>query len=716
MNALQTLRPVSLAALACIVSCSAPASPSGAPLPVNPSAPRRQAPPEDVARLVGVPTGVSMAYQVGAPRLRLAAGTSYGLGVPVAVGGGLVAAADGEATVAVWDLSSGKLLRRVFDPERVAARALHLILSETGRYLAIRFANRGYLLRKPFTGAATELPCAPYDFSDDEDLLLCDEGGPKIVDLATMRTIAEVQPSTHTYEEAWGLAFSQDERAVFWAHKRGVLRWDVSAGGKLTQVFSVPSELIFPAFARKADAALFVRDRHAYRADLRTGKVSAPLPEAGLSYAITPSGREITLLQEGGYVSLDADTALATALFTAPGAEGKLTFGTDERSAVFVAKVPSAPGDDARELRVFEQGRGLRSYAQPTRFAGWTEQGQAVLAGTPKSWLLAPASDERTAAPPGGRPERPPWALEWATAPWPLRDGSLVYLSHTNRATTLPHLRLHSPCEEMLRVARPQGVATIATSFKCPSKESELMSELEGSDLSEERFDRASGSMHLGWFVGTGWLLEAMTDRLALRDATGAVRRVQQAPIAGPDEAPADGRFWSFAFSRDGARLAVIWRRLDFGSDNRRRSADDESRCVRLQDSCQWEYYLELWSLEQPLTPGTVPWDWPKRLWRERLTGAAKPGQPPTVKAPFGPLVFDATGKRLFVGFADGDVLLRTVRGHTPATDDATPIGPLVSMHQLAVTKLVPSPDGQWMFSEDVSTEQRLWRLPGPGR
>ena len=45
---------------------------------------------------------------------------------------------------------------------------------------------------------------------------------------------------------------------------------------------------------------------------------------------------------------------------------------------------------------------------------------------------------------------------------------------------------------------------------------------------------------------------------------------------------------------------------------------------MRLQDSCQWEYYLEQWSLEHPPKPGTLSKEWPKRLWRERLTGAPR--------------------------------------------------------------------------------------------
>ncbi|MBK7537552.1 MAG: hypothetical protein IPI49_19710 [Myxococcales bacterium] len=247
----------------------------------------------------------------------------------------------------------------------------------------------------------------------------------------------------------------------------------------------------------------------------------------------------------------------------------------------------------------------------------------------------------------------------------------------------------------------------------CPTEDQETNEELDG-----------KGRLHLGWFIGKGWLLEGLTSKLLLRDGTGAIRATRVPPLAGPDDPPANGRFWSFAFSPDGKQLAVIWRRHDFGPDVAREDdprrdsvhiaeARDHRQCLGAGAACQWEYYLELWSLENPPKRGSSSKDWPKALWRERLTGAPHPGRPPTAKAPYGPLVFDAAGERLFVGFADGDVLVRSLPGHAPAADDGVPVGPLVSVHQLAVTKLSPSPDGRWMFSEDISAEQRVWQLPG---
>lgn len=668
----------------------------------------QQSLPDDVVRLPTSSNPGAPVFQVGAPRLRLVPEGGITSRVAVALRGRVIAAADGDSTLAIWDVVSGKLLRRIVDPERVEERAYQVVASDSGRSVAVRLGNENYLLRHPYTQEPVKLPCSPYDFSKDETKLLCANLLPQVVDLATMKVIASAPDDPRDKGAAGGLAFSQDDRSVLWAHKGGILRWNYSERGTVESVVTVPKDLGTALIAQRADAAfLTLESSRRYHADLSTGKLSV-LPNDGYSYTIAPSGKTIAMRRKDAYIAIDVLGKPATTLVVAPDAEGPLAFDNDEQTFAFVAKAKAADGEATVELRVFEQGRGLRSYPRPTRFAGWSPESNAILERDAMRWLLSPASDDRTRAPLPPAPVRPAWLPAWRSIPWHQGDGSVHYITETLRAGKLPHRRLLAPCERELRVARPQSVEQVLTSLNCPSSEDE-----------DREMENGTGVLHLGWFVGKGWLLEGLTNRLILRDGTGTLQTIRTPPLAGPDDSPADGRFWTFAFSPDGQQLAVIWRRHDLGPDvpsepDPRRDAMHiaeamESECVT---SCQWEYYLELWSLESPPKPGTVSKHWPKRLWRERLTGAPRPGEPSAVKKPFGPLVFDAKGERLFVGFADGDVLIRTVRGHTPAADDETPISPLVSMHQLAVTKLAPSPDGRWMFSEDLSAEQRLWRIP----
>ncbi|NJO31952.1 MAG: hypothetical protein HC869_01255, partial [Rhodospirillales bacterium] len=374
---------------------AAPSSPSG---PVTtPKGPKAStaAFPDEVVRLAITPRAAPM-FQVGAPRLRLVARQGIRFNVPIAIHGGVIAAADGDATLGIWDMSSGKLLRRVVDPQHAKKPVFSVALSDSGKAVAVRLGDENYLLRFPFTGEPVSLPCAPFDISKDDKRALCAELVPAVLDLATRKVLTSAPRSPLDKGGAGEVVFSQNERFVFFGHEGGILRWDYQGTGAVTSALSLPGAVIDAVFAKQADVALLLTKsgHHYHYADLLTGKVSA-IPDDGRAYSITPSGRAIVALRRDTFVALDVSGKPATTLVVDPEADGPIAFDNDERTFAYVATRSASPTEEIVELRVVDQGRGVRSYPSPTRFAGWTPNNQAIVEQGARRGLFAPATEQR---------------------------------------------------------------------------------------------------------------------------------------------------------------------------------------------------------------------------------------------------------------------------------------------------------------------------------
>jgi hypothetical protein len=686
-------------------------APAVASTPQTPAPPKAAAAPvapiDDVLQLPTRTSAGGAVFQLGIPRLRLAAEDLAGL--QVSRSGKIAAVSDHAHSVSIWDLSSGTLLRRLQNPNPVSHDfGQFFVLSPKGTWLAVSFNVRLFLFKAPFDGPPISTPCyGAHAFSADESKLLCSTAELKLLDIATNQIIATA-PDTCRRGGGMDVTFSIDEKFAYCITQKRVARWDFSTN-TVTEVSSSTARIGNFSSAGGAPVMLLSEDDQLYKLDLLTGKKNAIFKIGYNAFVALPSGKEALIRTAREVLLLDLQTKVTTPLAKIDGGIGDIAYAQDPNLLVLISNA-SRDGKEARyQIQVLDLATGLRTYPVPTRFAAWLPDSSAALEkdGVFSTLILStgPAigtrgtTDAATLA--ALAPKPPPGAPAWASWISAGPSGQLLLAEPRPRSKIVPDLRYASPCEPTFRLWIPGKPGT--------GKEKILINPC--TPIDDLIFPRADA----GWFLDAGWILGLSTRAAALFNAKGSL--VAQLSPGTPSIPKKEFRheFWNAAFSPTGKHLALLWHRADYGGDAPRPSdpredvmhrADDLDRIDCQRDGygdCKLEVFLEIWSLGSR----------PRRLWKERFSLPATANRTLLEpKLPSGALAFDRTGQRVLVGFRDGDILIRSLSDKNPDLFGAKATAPLESLHQVPVTRISVSPDNRWVFSEDASAEQRLWALP----
>jgi hypothetical protein len=692
-------------------SGSARPAPARAPTP-PPSAPPKVAaspvaPIDDVVQLPARTSNGGPVFQIGRPRLRIAAGGPSRL--QVSRSGKIAALSDHPHSVSIWDLSSGALIRRLRNPKITPQDSgQFFVLSPKGTWLAVSFNVHLFLFKAPFDGPPISTPC--YDahaFSADESRLLCSKSNPLILDIASNQIIGKAP------EDCWrgvpiGLTFSHDQKAAYCITQTHIVRWDFATNA-IAEVASASTKFERFSLASNAPVMLLREDGNLYRLDLVTGKKDFLLQVGDASFVASPSGKRAMVLALKEVLSVDLDTKVTTPLAKIHAGIGDIAYAQDANLLALISSSPFNGIDDRYQILILDLATGLRTYPAPTRFAAWLPDSSAALEkdGLFSTLILStsPAigtrgtTDAATLAALAPKPPlgAPAWASWISAGP----SGQLLLAEPRPRSAIVPDLRYARPCEPTFRLWIPGKPGT--------GKEKILINPC--TPIDDLIFPRNDA----GWFFDAGWILGLSTRVAALFNSKGSL--VAKLSPGTPSIPKKEFRheFWNAAFSPTGKHLALLWHRADYGGDAPRPSdpredvmhrADDLDRVDCQRDrfgDCKLEAFLEIWSLGPR----------PRRLWKERFSLPATANRTLLEpKLPSGALAFDRTGQRVLVGFRDGDILIRSLSDKNPDLFGAKATAPLESLHQVPVTRISVSPDNRWVFSEDASAEQRLWSLP----
>jgi WD40 repeat protein len=682
-------------------------APAVASTPQTPAPPKAAAAPvapiDDVLQLPTRTSAGGAVFQLGIPRLRIAAGGLSRL--QVSRSGKIAALSDHPHSISVWDLSSGALIRRLRNPKITPQDSgQFFVLSPKGTWLAVSFNVRLFLFKAPFDGPPISTPCyGAHAFSADESKLLCSTAELKLLDIATNQIIATA-PDSCWNGVSIGLTFSSDQKSAYCITQKRVARWDFSTGGTVSEIYTSPATIERFSMASGAPVLLLREDGKFSKLDLLTGKKDFILQIGYEAFVALPSGKEALMRTEKEVLRIDLQTKVPTPLAKVQAGIGDLAYAQDADLLVLISSSPFNGIDDRYQIQILDLATGLRTYPAPTRFAAWLPDSSAALEkdGLFSTLILSTGARGTTDAatfaalapkPPLGAPA---WASWISAGP----SGQLLLAEPRPRSKIVPDLRYASDCEPTFRLWIPGKPGT--------GKEKILINPCTDQNLVFPNADA-------GWFLDAGWILGLSTRVAALFNAKGAL--VAQLSPGTPSIPKKEFRheFWNAAFSPTGKHLALLWHRADYGGDAPRPSdpredvmhrADDLDRIDCQRDrfgDCKLEAFLEIWSLGPR----------PRRLWKERFSLPATANRTLLEpKLPSGALAFDRTGQRLLVGFRDGDILIRSLSDKNPDLFGAKATAPLESLHQVPVTRISVSPDNRWVFSEDASAEQRLWALP----
>ncbi|CAN5841686.1 hypothetical protein BH11MYX2_BH11MYX2_10190 [soil metagenome] len=314
---------------------------------------------------------------------------------------------------------------------------------------------------------------------------------------------------------------------------------------------------------------------------------------------------------------------------------------------------------DAQQLIYIESGQlrvvdlatdTVRTGPPSSRFVGWLDASHIAvdLAGTTSSLSLA---DGATTVADRTKllPLRTPDVPAWAEQIIVAPSGTITAAEGDPRHDISPYTRQDAKCKPSLRVwTASGGIKTLKM----------VCSE----DLPLEP----------GWTVG-GDTAIALTGSGATvyRASTGSV--LVKIPVEPPTSKKNPNEPWAAAASDDGTSIAVLWRAPAFGETE---DPDEERTCMEWE--CGWSYTVDEWTLQPK----------PRRTSRHVLTGPASDA-----------ITFDHAGKRLLVGFQDGTI--HALEGDKDVT---------IRKHVFEVLRISVGPGDQWVFSEDLTGEQRVWR------
>lgn len=562
--------------------------------------------------------------------------------------------------VKIFDLDTGELV------QRAAVDAESLVVSNDATWIAAGNLRRTSVLKAPFDRVELEAgrgtPCAFIGGG-----LVMDHGDVFIIDLATkQRRTGASTPSTMAT-----LGVAAGATGLDWLGDGALLRWDY--GSKVTVVAKAPTRWRRARIARRARVAIVADDNAVSRLDLATGQLSELVTARFVELAISPSGRLFAMSYGNQVVVRDSYTGAELHSIAAPANEivGRLAFGSRDEVIAY-----GLEGEGA--LHVYDLATGERRYSAPSRFRGWAANAFISERDGVAEQIALP-SLERSPAPASAPPA--PGAPSWAT--WTSRSpsGDVIAAEPSRPHELLPDHRWKAPCAPTLRVWTPKGGER--TFSLVPTQPN-------GADLLE-RTDPC-------WRIEGGLVVAATMRAIAVFDpVTGAqlARLDPGAPPFGRQHPDFAHEYWEVAVSPTGEHLALWWRRVDeFPPGEPGRNYDlactkgRHGRCIR-------EYFAEVWKL------GRVPW----RRWQARFDGVRPPGRSwPLSRVPSGPIAFTPDGASVLFGFDDGEIVIRSVsNASAPARRE--------TLHRDPVSRIEVSPDGRWVFSEDLAGEQRVWPL-----
>jgi hypothetical protein len=650
-------------------------------------------------------------FRIGQPKLRL--GGSETTSLQMSVRGELAAVSDFDSTVSVWDTRTGILVRRLRNPEipnkYVDQTAL---LSPSGDWLAVAFNVRLYLIKRPFDAMAIRTPCyGALSFSKDEQKLICDTAVPHVLDIATNKLIADV-PRDRIGAYTNAISFSSDQHFIFWAADNSILKWDFAGGGSIVGIYTSPADMSLASFSQREGVAIFESHDVFNKIDMRTGAVT-PLPQVtGFRTAISPFGTKAASADDDKLRVMDLATGKES-IVPVTGKITKIAFSEDDNILVFTNDPAPTSTENSAVLQVLDLRTGLRTYPAPTRFERWATGDVAVLSRNSAYSTLAMASQARgtiaAAAVAALSPQPPAGAPPWATWVSAGPGGKRIVSEPRPHSSVIPDRREHVECEPTMRLWLAADGTSAKGGTAAAGRERTLVSSCAAKDLDPPQGDP-------GWYHGGGWIVGLSRGKANLYDDRG--KAIASLEVGFPKYPKKDFRheYWNLALSPTGKHMAILWRRADYGGDLPRKYNPRED-AMHIAESeakidcdyrdvvkgCAQEYFLEIWSLGAK----------PQRIWKERLT-LPEPRWKLEPKIASGPITFDSAGKRVLVGFRDGDILIRSLTDKDPDIHGKRDTRPLEPIHQVAVTKLSVSPDNRWVFSEDITGEQRIWALPPP--
>jgi WD40 repeat protein len=622
-------------------------------------------------------------FEIGEPRLQLADGVLTYLSLRV--GARRVFAVDGEDTK-IWDLATGKLLRRISEPDS-DAHSFGLAVSPDGRWLATGPYTKMMVLANPFdTVSFTVDRSAPKTFTPASTKLAVESATPGLVDLAQKQGIATLPKAPATSIVTHAIWSDEAGETMYWIRDVQVLRW-TRATNKLEVVYTPPRKLVGAVIPLGGAPIAIVSDgSELQRLDLVTGRMAAIVATKTPFFNVSPSGERV-IVKDMQYVRvLDATSGqeIWSAKLTVP--PRGVAFAEDENVITYL---------EGTVVRIVDLVHGPRSYPAPSRFAGWLGAATAAIdRGGTLSQRTLPELDTTpidATALAARAPQAPAGAPPWATWVTPGPGGDVA--AEPSPRHELPFdRRWEAKCLPRLRVWTARGGVR---TFKL------------------QRTDEALGIAHNDpcWEIGGGYVVGA-TRKLVTVYAAATGKQVVKIDVGRPpvDKPQFEHEMWAAAMSPTGEHLALWWRRADVWApeqpDDPRRDImhiaesndPDLIRCdVMMNGDCKQEYFAEVWSLR-----GT-----PRRVWQTRFDANRSAARTwPLPKTASGPIAFTHDGKHVLFGFDDGDIVIRTVTD-APATR-------VEKLHRAPVTRLEVSPDDGWVFSEDRAGEQRIWKLTPP--
>lgn len=655
-------------ALALIAGCKSSSTTSAAPAgtPPNPALPApgsavvSQEPKDDIATLPAKTDAGGEVIGIGDPRGQLAA--TNALGALALSAKGDIAAAEDARSITLWDLGTGIVNRRIDPLPEPNPIATAFAMSSDGGWLATSSSSKTRVFKAPFDTAVMTLPCDHvHAISHDGKLVECQGRTPEVRRGLDGKAVATAPESAMRVGQlARAVVFAPDDRSLYWATDREIVRWDLAGNGATSTVYKSSTDIEKAVFAA-GGARVFVSSRApgSYKAssivvDLATG--NALLPSDRPNAALSTDGTRLAF-GNGSEVKV-VDVGSGNVIWSAKEDRhvDRIAFAADADVLAYVA---------GNQLSVIEVPKGRRSYDAPARFAGWLGDGVAAVETAGKLMQLSLADHKRSAADASALAAKPPvGAPPWAT--WIAGDTAA---EPSARHDASFDTRSATPCMPKLRV------------WTAKSGEKALATTCAKGDNVDPGWD-LGGAVAVAVGMRSATVFDVATGR---KTATIAVDRPRI-------DKPKFARwFWTMAVSADGQYLALVSVGPQLppeGAGDPREDGlhegelRDKTDCeVDLSGECKLDYLLTVYALTG--SPTQV---------------RKQPSMKPTS------LAFDRTGRKLIVGTADGEIDVIS-----PASTDEPHVE---RFHHGAVTRVVPAPEGRWVFSEDSAGQQRLWPLP----
>jgi hypothetical protein len=614
-------------------------------------APAQTAPPKATQALVlghadvrADPAAPSHAFLVGDAPLQLGGDGLTGT-IALSAHGNVVVAEDSHSLRA-WDLSTGvptlELAPIDLDP---AALTPAIALSPDGKWAAIG-ATKGSRIMGFAAGALAKdfnANCiTPRAFSRDSKLFLCNTLLVEVWSVDDHKLVAKA-PDEGGIKSPRAVQFTTDNKAVVRVTDHEIVRWDI--GSKVvTSIYKSTDEITSAALSASGSHA-FVSShppstykRTALLVDLATGK-TAPVGDA-YSAAVSPSGSRVAVVAGAEVRVLEGAKVVWSGKGTAP--VQRLAFTSDSDDVLAYV--------EGGRIHVVDVPKGERTYASPSRFAGWVAEGviatqrdgkleQLDLAKNTWTTLDKPPVDTVT-----GAPAWATWLAAGVAAAPPAGD----------------------KCQPKLRVWTPAGGDK---TISAPCTENSP-----------------------GWKLGSRWVVAVANAVATVFDpATG--KSLGALPVEKPyvDRPEFSRQYVGAALAPTALALLSRGPQVSQGSGDPHSDSlhQIQPKCeVDLTGECWQQYFVTLYSLDKK----------PQQSWQLAVTNDRSTELAPHAAE----IAIDHAGKRVLVGTEDGAILIASSARQTTVE----------RKHLSQIVRIVVSPGDAWAFSEDASGVQRVWKLP----